>query len=501
MKKFPKFGKYDIFPLTIILIVNFLLKIPLSSQGYFAFTYDQGRDLLVVARMIYEGKLTLIGPTTGLQGIFYGPTWYYFLAPLLYISGGNPQAVANFVGTFAILTIFAIYFLFKYQTSNTLLSTLLTLIASLSSYWMIAPILIWSPTLVTFFMVLLFFTVHKIFTKPRPFYFFILGALTILIGDGEAAFGVVMLVAMALLPLIFPRHFFKKQFLLAILGAFLAASPRIIFDLKHDFLITNSTISYFLQPKVYGENIPLISRFINILNMFLGIFSKSFAQNNKTVGILILITLATVTALFARQKKFLNAIKEDKLLHYCVFLTVTILVSFSIFPDTVWDYYLVGLPVIFLLTISRIVLKISKDKKYQYVSYIALLTMVVFNFNKGLLAQYKTAWLGDGSIYKNQKVVMDYIASEKPHDWSFHAYSPAIFDYPFEYLVYWYSRKGKIEAPKQTQKLMYLIVRDFPNKQYLKSGWYGDKTRDNTEVLYEKTFPGDLLLEKHLTND
>ena len=195
--------------LLILLVVNYLIKIPFTSQGFFAFTFDQGRDLLVVARMIYEGKLTLIGPTTGLQGIFYGPTWYYFLAPLLFLSHGNPQGVADFIGAFAIITAIAIYFLLQYLTSNTFISLSLALVASMSASWMFAPTLIWSPTLVTFLMVLLIFSVQKIFTNPKPIFFFAIGALTILIGDGGAAFGTVMTLALLISPLIFRREFFK----------------------------------------------------------------------------------------------------------------------------------------------------------------------------------------------------------------------------------------------------------------------------------------------------
>ena len=123
--------------------------------------------------------------------------------------------------------------------------------------------------------------------------------------------------------------------------------------------------------------------------------------------------------------------------------------------------------------------------------------LVVINFNLGMLTPYKITWQGDGASYRNQKAVMDYISSQHPQNWSFYAYSPAIFDYPFDYLVYWYSKQGKLEPPKERQNLMFLVVREYPDKKYLTTGWYGDKTRDNTIILDRKEFTGELLVEKH----
>src|SRR3989338_751022 len=77
-----------------ILLVSLPKRLILTSNGIFAFNYDQGRDFLAVSKIIYEKDLVLIGQTTGLQGVFYGPWWYYFLAPLIYVFGGDPQKVA-----------------------------------------------------------------------------------------------------------------------------------------------------------------------------------------------------------------------------------------------------------------------------------------------------------------------------------------------------------------------------------------------------------------------
>lgn len=473
----------------VLLVANFLLKMPLTAQGFFAFTYDQGRDLLAVSRMIYEGQPTLIGPTTGLQGIFYGPTWYYFLAPLLYLSGGNPQGVANFIALFSTITILFIYILIKHLTKNALLAFCLAFIASIPSSWMFAPTLIWSPTIVPFLMILLFFCVHKIFTNAKRKYFFALGFLTILIGDGGAAFGDAMAIALVITPFVFKKHFFKKDYLFAILGAFLAASPRIVFDLKHNFLITKSVFAYINQPKVFGEHQTIFNRFFQRLDLFIEIFSNSFTKNNKILGLALLVILIVVSL----------KINKDKLFQYCIFLVITLFIFFTIFPDIVWDYYLIGLPLILLISISRIFIFLFKVKGFKKYAYALLFFLTIINIDKTLLKPFEISWLGDGATYRNQKMIMDYIAGQNPHNYSFYAYTPAIFDFPFDYLVYWYSKQGKIEPPGSEQDLKYLVIRDYKSKKYLSSGWYGDKTRDKTTILDKKEFSGDMVVEKHIT--
>lgn len=497
MRKVAKLLKSESTSLVILFIVNFLEKIPHTSQGFFAFTYDQGRDLLVVAKMIYEGKLTLIGATTGLQGIFYGPTWYYILAPLLYISDGNPQGVANFIGIFAIVTIFSIYILLKYLTSNTFISLSFTLIASMSSSWMFAPTMIWSPTIVTFLMVLYITLLQKIFTNAKPIHYITLGVINVLIGDGSAAFGAGMTITLLISPFIFRKEFFRKELLLTLIGIIIAASPRIIFDFKHNFLITRSLISYIHASKVYGQHETIINRIIQKLDLFWGIFSSAFARDNKIIGFMLIIIVILLLVLIFKITKLNILIKKDKLFYYLIFLLVTLFTAFSIFPDTVWEYYLVGLPIIFLIILSKIFLVTKHDHKIWIVSRVILITFVMLNFNKDILSPYKITWLGDGATYRNPKLVMDYIANQNPHNYSFYAYTSSVFDYPFDYLLYWYNRQGKIEISKEKQNLMFLIIRDYSNNKYLKSGWYGDKTRDNTIIIDKKTFIGDILVEKH----
>src|SRR3989338_2214356 len=82
----------------IILLIGSWLRFSGILSNSFAFTYDVGRDMLAVRNIIVDHKFSLIGPTTGVEGIFYGPWWYLILSIPFFLFSGNPQGIAFFMG-------------------------------------------------------------------------------------------------------------------------------------------------------------------------------------------------------------------------------------------------------------------------------------------------------------------------------------------------------------------------------------------------------------------
>lgn len=93
-------------------------------------------------------------------------------------------------------------------------------------------------------------------------------------------------------------------------------------------------------------------------------------------------------------------------------------------------------------------------------------------------------------------MVLDDLKPQLQGDYSMDIYTPALHDYPFEYLINWYARQGKIMNPKKEQKILYLIIRDDSSHSYIGSGWYGDKVRSN-KLLNKKEYLGSIIVEKY----
>src|SRR3989344_5456531 len=181
---------YEVLPFIWVFLAALPRRLVFPLKGLFAFNYDQGRDFLAVSKIIWEKDFTLIGQTTGLPGIFYGPWWYYFLATVVFLSGGDPQKVSIVFAFIGIFQIVAIFLLLKIITKNTVISFLLSIFAAFSNHWMLGPTAIWNPTLTPLFLIIFLFTVYKIFHKPQKIYFFGLGISAFLVADTTASFGI-----------------------------------------------------------------------------------------------------------------------------------------------------------------------------------------------------------------------------------------------------------------------------------------------------------------------
>src|SRR3990167_358848 len=369
-------NKYkELLAISIITAVAGIIRLPFLSRGFFAFTYDQGRDFLAVSKIIYEGNLTLIGPTTGIPGFFYGPFWYYFLSPLLLVADGDPQTVAIIFALIGIVTVVGIYFLIRHITENIFISFIFVLIAAMFNMCMLGPILIWNPTLVPLIMILFIFTLSQIFKSPKKIYYFVLGILTLLVAETSAAFGVVLTMYVIFTPVLFPQFFFRKEFFLTIIGGIIVISPRIIFDFRNNFLISKSLINFFKKPPVYGESLSLLERVTQRLSLFFGFFSSTFTNKNNLFAALFLLTLLIIFLFILKNKKNLNLLKRDYLLRYLVFLLFFIFLAFSIFKDRIWDYYLVGIPITFIIIVAIISNYFFKLIKYK-IFVISMLTFI-----------------------------------------------------------------------------------------------------------------------------
>lgn len=487
--------------IALLLVINFLLKIPVTSMGFFAFTYDQGRDFLEVSKIVYEKNLTLVGQTTGQQGIFYGPTWYYFLTPIFALSNGDPQKVAIFFGFLGIATIMCLYFFLRISAKSLLVPFLLAAIASMSSTWMLGPTNIWNTSLSPILTLGVFYNVLKIKKKAKPINFFLLAICLAAIFESELPWGIVMLVSTLILSIVYRNIFFRKSFLLSLFGFLLVFSPKVIFNLRHNFLEVNAVINYFREPKIYGDQMPIFERSVARLDQYWGIFSAQFTQNNKTLGAVLILILVLNVILLKNYKENWKLLKNDFITKYSLIIIFSSLFLFALFKDIVWEYYLVGLPVTLVILLSRIFDLSQSQKTTKILSFFVLVSAVVINFNPQIFYPYRISWLGDGATYRNQKAIMDYIASQKPQNYGVFAYSPAIFDYPFDYLIHWYSQRGLLEKPNNQSNTFYLIIREASTGKYLKSGWLGDKTKDKTTVIDRKEFPGDLVVEKHIKNE
>src|SRR3989338_603445 len=290
--------------LCLLVVVGGYLRLNGVLSELFSFTYDVGRDLLSVKSIVVEGRHTLLGPTSGLEGVFYTSWWYYFLAIPFILSAGSPVGIAVFMALLGILNIIIGFFLGK-KVDGPFLGAIIAILLSFSPP-MIALIQIWSPNVIPFFILILLFIIALIIKsknsrrKISPL-FFVIGVILAFIIEMEIVFGLVFFIGtVAALVLFLRKHVSFKRILLLFGGAFLIEIPRVLFELRNNFLMTKALFAHFFQ-SAGGENASLIAKLGKIGFIFQDVWNNTLAHGNSSFGAFLVLLILVVLFLYYRR--------------------------------------------------------------------------------------------------------------------------------------------------------------------------------------------------------
>lgn len=220
---------------------------------YMTFLGDEGRDMLVIKRMIVDHKFTLLGPTASVGGFFLGPIYYYFMLPFVWISGLNPAGAAVMVALFGIATIYLVY-----RLGRDIFGTGVGLIAA--ALYSLSPVVIaysrssWNPNLVPFFSTLMMWLMWRSVVKDQRKLLFWVG---VCLGIGLQLHYLFLF----LFPVVFIWYLLYGRnrtwltyYAFGIAGFIVGYGPFLAFELRHGFPNTIS-IYHFLRE---GEGTGLV---------------------------------------------------------------------------------------------------------------------------------------------------------------------------------------------------------------------------------------------------
>lgn len=382
-KSMPR-GIFAFFPLLllgIILLVGAYVRIYKISD-YLTFLGDEGRDVLIVKRIIVDHELTFLGPTASVGGFFLGPMYYYFMAPFLWLWRLDPTGPAVMVALFGVATIALLY-----KVGSDWFDEKTGLIAS--ALYALSPVVIaysrssWNPNLVPFFALLFVYLLWRITIYKRQRDYFFLGLV--------AGFGIqfhylflFLFVLAALWLLLFER---KKSTIGGIVraasGFILIFSPLILFELRHSFPNVRAIINFFIFGKETGFSQG--SFFLTVKDVAFRSFGRllyrmpdynlwnGFPSWNITtwvdvttttlligLGLLIIYTVAYLLSRTGRNIKLLKAfvLPPEKAISF-VLLLLWFLVPvclFGFYHKGIYDYYFgifFAVPFLFVALIFR----------------------------------------------------------------------------------------------------------------------------------------------------
>lgn len=484
--------------LFLILSIGIFLRLQGVVTNSFAFTYDVGRDLLAVNNIVKTHELPLIGFTTGVEGIFYGPWWYYILTLPFIVSGGNPQFIVFFIACTGILTIFLGYFIGK-KIGGRFLGLTFAVLMSVSPVLIGISSQIWNPNVAPLFVMITFFVLYKIFTDNsiKPITGIFLGVLLGLIIDSEIVFGLLLFSGYIIsLVIILRKQVFKLGSLFVPLGLLIIFSPRIFFELRHHFIMT-STILHMITNRTGSAGKPFIESVLAKLVIFHNLFTDTIVNHYMLLSFLIIIFCFVILIKFFKK---INQVERNFLI-LSLIVVFCFIIGIGLFSHDIWSHYLVGLPVFYILVVSIVFQLIRNNITYgTYITLAALCILVWINLKPIQLIQdlQKPLWEGDASVYRNQLAVIDYIYhSAHNQKFNYVVYTPPVHDYTYQYLFNWYGTKKYGYVPSKATdkaKLFFLIIEPDTSHPFYITDWLNVRKNDG-KIQSEKVIKGGITVQ------
>lgn len=393
---------YSSIILIIILLLGAYLRMYKINE-YLTFLGDEGRDVLIVRRMIVDHKFTLLGPTASVGGFFLGPIYYYFMMPFLWLWNFDPTGPAVMVALFGIATIYLVY-----KTGKEMFSPFAGLVSS--GLYALSPLVIsysrssWNPNIVPFFSTLLLYILWKRTVRIKQSDFLWVG---ILLGIGiqlHYLFIFLYVVTFVWIVYLLRRKLFSiRDGVLGVIGGIIGASGFLLFELRHGFPNTQSIISFLRTGKDTGFSI--VYFFSNIADVSMRLFGRlilripengvlkglseftanswyiaSYGMAIIAIGSLIIVSIRNWKKLCVHQDKV--AVTQGK--NTAVLLLgvwfVIVLLLFGFYKRDIYDYYFGILFSVPFLTLGYLFHELIQKKSLRWIVVGVWLGLCILNW-------------------------------------------------------------------------------------------------------------------------
>lgn len=453
-----------------ILLLGIIYKLIMTSGGNFLFNMDNARDMVDVREMMVLGKLRLTGPTSAIEGLFNGPFWYYLLAIPFFLSGGDPYASILME---IILWVIGGFFLLKMISNwNKVLVLPIGFLWIASNYISLTTAYAFNPNPVTHLTPVFIFLLYKFLETGKLKYSASAWFIGGLFFNFEMNFGVFIPAVFLLSTIIVNRKLLKqKAFWLGSVFYIALLLPQVLFDLKHQFIMTNSVLNFLRNEPHKAFN--FLNRFNSLYESFYNPFSATLF-NNKTLTTVVLLTLIPVIF------KEIKSSKRDKISIICLCYVLIPFMGYMVLPVSVNAWHLGGEIVAGIILTAFSIKKLTEFKLAGILVSLIISIVIIWSSISNVFNYFvvdRVTPNNDPSLYKNEIAAIDYVYKKaEGRNFKVYTYLPSVIDYPYQYLFWWHGKKQYGYIPGE-----YVYS---PNKpQYISNKEKFDGRKDNFSGL------------------
>lgn len=337
-------------------------------SSYMTFLGDEGRDVIIVRRLLVQGHPPLIGPGTSIGNMYLGPLYYYMMAPALLIAAFSPVGPAVQVAILGIITIWFIWYAGRVWFGKNA-----GLIAA--GLYAISPTVIiysrssWNPNIMPFFALLSVYSIWKVWKEKKFNWLLVLGV----------SFAAVLqshYLGLLLVPTLFIfwvltvwKLKVKKEFITKSLLGFgifiLLMSPLFFFDLRHNWIVSRAIYTFFTIRQTTVSirpwtAIPKIPEMLTIINTSLVGGKDVLAGKVTAVSFGIGLIILLIYGIRLGRK---NLAKINPAYYLLISWLGFGLIGFGIYKQNIYDHYFGFIFAVPYLLIGILIAFILKDGK------------------------------------------------------------------------------------------------------------------------------------------
>jgi len=365
-----------------IILVALVLRLYKIDQ-YMTFLGDEGRDAIIVRRLLVEAHPPLIGPGTSIGQMYLGPLYYYMMAPALLLANFSPVGPAIQIAILGIITVAFVWWVGREWFGKT---------AGLTSagLYAISPTVIiysrssWNPNIMPFFALLSIYSIWRVW-KYKEFKWLMVLGIAFAFALQSHYLGLLLVPTIFLFWILtyleikkLNGNFLRKSVfgLLIFLGLM---SPLLFFDIRHNWMNSQAIYKFFAvrQETVSIRPWSAIPKMPEILSQ---INTSLVAGKNTLMGQILSVGIAAVFVwlvwlFFKNKKKF----SENNNLTILLFWIGFSLIGLGLYKQQIYDHYFGFVFAAIFLMMGFMVQKISEFKIARPPLVLAFIGLIYIN--------------------------------------------------------------------------------------------------------------------------
>ncbi len=432
--------------------------------GDIAFWYDPVRDML--SAWSNFNKPTLIGPPSGIPGVFYGPYWIWLLGIGMLFSK-DPRIVTFIVLAIPYLVLFPlILYAFRAFGIRTIVMLFALFLLSFNNY----ADFLWNPhlaplLLLSFIMLFLLMWQEeglrgKFFAVAAGFFLGLLVNFHISFGIG-ATCGIGFYFLYLLINTLVKGRERMKAFLawsikicLFSIGYLVAFGPFLLFEIRHQFQQSRVLFTTLTQ---YGGTIALHG--LTKTEIIFSFFGRAgqLLQLPTLIAALLLVATGLYVIYLIRNKSMKLSAADKRLLGILASLALGVLFVYLTARNPVWSYHFIAVEVLFLLLVGVLMERVNVFRIFILLWTLVLLLQFAMSFPGHIATDPKKI---PGDLASEEGIVRQIAADSGKGTYTVYAYSPSIYMYEYSYLFKWMEKKDFSYDPGKVQRegTVYLIL-------------------------------------------